>query len=72
MDVSSFVNERVSSSILLGQMVPRMLVTQHNCFRSNIVDKRNDRSLVRVGIEYDVDFDLNFDVNFLDLTMTPR
>ena len=72
MDVSSFVNERVSSSILLGQMVPRMLVTQHNCFRSNTVGKRNDRSLVLVGIEYDVDFDLNFDVNFLDLTMTPR
>ena len=55
-----FFNERVSSSILLGQMVPRMLVTQHNCFRSNTVGKRNDRSLVLVGIEYDVDFDLGF------------
>ena len=52
------VNERVSSSILLGQMEPRMLVMQRSCSRNSIDGKRNDRSLVLVGTEYDVDFDL--------------
>ena len=52
------VNERVSSSILLGQMEPRMLVMQRSYSHNNIDGKRNDRSLVLVGTEYDVDFDL--------------
>ena len=65
MDVSSMINERVSSSILLCLMEPRMLVMQHNCFRSSTVGKRNDRSLVLVGIEYDVDFDLKVPLTVL-------
>ena len=58
MDVSSMVTDRVSNSILLGQMEPRMLVMQRSYSHNNIVGKRNDRSLVLVGTEYDVDFDL--------------
>jgi hypothetical protein len=35
-----------------------MLVMQRSCSRNSIDGKRNDRSLVLVGTEYDVDFDL--------------
>ena len=57
------VTDRVSNSILLGQMEPRMLVMQRSYSHNNIVGKRNDRSLVLVGTEYDVDFDLKMTVN---------
>ena len=68
MDVVSMVNERVSSSILLGQMEPRMLVMQHSYFHNSIVGIRNDRSLVLVGTEYDVDFDLKMIILYIETT----
>ena len=68
MDVVSMVNERVSSSILLGQMEPRMLVMQRSYSHNNIVGKRSDRSLVLVGTEYDVDFDLKMVMIYYETT----
>ena len=68
MDVVSMVNERVNSSILLGQMEPRMLVMQRSYFHNNIVGKRSDRSLVLVGTEYDVDFDLKMVILYIETT----
>ena len=62
------VNERVSSSILLGQMEPRMLVMQRSYSHNNIVGKRSDRSLVLVGTEYDVDFDLKMVIIYIETT----
>lgn len=62
------VNERVSSSILLGQMEPRMLVMQRSYSHNNIVGKRSDRSLVLVGTEYDVDFDLKMVMIYIETT----
>ena len=62
------VNERVSSSILLGQMEPRMLVMQRSYSHNNIVGKRSDRSLVLVGTEYDVDFDLKMVIIYIKTT----
>ena len=68
MDVSSMVIDKVSSSILLGLMEPRMLVMQRSCFHNSIVDIRNDRSLVLVGTEYGVDFDLNINCYYCQTT----
>ena len=62
------VNERVSSSTLLGQMEPRMLVMQRSYSHNNIVGKRSDRSLVLVGTEYDVDFDLKMVMIYIETT----
>ena len=68
MDVSSMVIDKVSSSILLGLMEPRMLVMQRSYFHNSIVGIRNDRSLVLVGTEYGVDFDLNINCYYCQTT----